>query len=106
MDDVKTFVVGKKLYHDSSSKQVTGEAVYVDDISTPEGTLHAALITSPCAYGKLKDFDLKELEKLPYKTFFFSAKDIPGKNDIGPYLAMNQFLLKKSLHILDNRLEL
>jgi xanthine dehydrogenase molybdopterin-binding subunit B len=47
MDDVKTFVVGKKLYHDSSSKQVTGEAVYVDDISTPDGTLHAALITSP-----------------------------------------------------------
>ena len=82
MDDVKTFVVGKKLYHDSSSKQVTGEAVYVDDISTPEGTLHAALITSPCAYGKLKDFDLKELDKLPYKTFFFSAKDIPGKNDM------------------------
>ena len=84
MDDLKTFVVGKKLYHDSSSKQVTGEAVYVDDIATPEGTLHAALITSPCAHGKLKGFDLKVLDKLPYETFFFSASDIPGNNDIGP----------------------
>ena len=95
MDDVKTFVVGKKLYHDSSSKQVTGEAVYVDDISTPEGTLHAALITSPCAYGKLKDFDLKELDKLPYKTFFFSAKDIPGKNDIGPIFGNEPIFAEK-----------
>ncbi len=106
MDDVKTFVVGKKLYHDSSSKQVTGEAVYVDDISTPEGTLHAALITSPCAYGKLKDFDLNELDKLPYKTFFFQLKTFLAKMISGQYLAMNQFLLKKSLHILDNRLVL
>ena len=95
MDDVKTFVVGKKLYHDSSSKQVTGEAVYVDDISTPEGTLHAALITSPCAYGKLKDFDLNELDKLPYKTFFFSAKDIPGKNDIGPIFGNEPIFAEK-----------
>ena len=73
--------------------------------SPPEGTLHAALITSPCAYGKLKDFDLNELDKLPYKTFS-SAKDIPGKNDIGPIFGNEPILLKKSLHILDNRLVL
>ena len=95
MDDLKTSVVGKKLYHDSSSKQVTGEAIYVDDISTPEGTLHAALVTSPCAYGKLKGFDLKELDKLPYDTFFFSAKDIPGENDIGPIFGNEPIFAEK-----------
>ena len=97
MDDLKTSVVGKKLYHDSSSKQVTGEAIYVDDISTPEGTLHAALVTSPCAYGKLKGFDLKELNKLPYDTFFFSAKDIPGENDIGPIFGNEPIFAEKEV---------
>ena len=33
-------VVGSPLAHDSALKHVTGEAVYVDDIREPNGTLH------------------------------------------------------------------
>ena len=33
--------------HDSALKHVTGQAVYIDDMPEPAGTLHAALVLSP-----------------------------------------------------------
>ena len=41
--------------HDSALKHVTGQALYIDDMPEPAGTLHAALVLSPIAHGRLKN---------------------------------------------------
>ena len=80
----KTFQVGKNYVHDSASRHVSGEAVYIDDIPENNELMHAALITSKNAYSKIKKIDISSLDNLPFDTHVFTAKDIPGKNDIGP----------------------
>ncbi|HEY2872452.1 MAG TPA: molybdopterin cofactor-binding domain-containing protein, partial [Reyranella sp.] len=67
--------------HDSALKHVTGQAVYVDDMPEPAGTLHAALVLSPIAHGRLKKVEVPDS---PGVVVVLDAKDIPGKNDVAP----------------------
>jgi len=84
---VKRSVVGHGLAHDSAAKQVAGEAAYIDDMAELPGTLHAALVVSPVAYGKLKSVDATDALAMPGVAAFVAAGDIPGHNDIGPILS-------------------
>lgn len=49
--------VGAPLMHCSAELQVTGEAVYTDDMPRPAGSLHAALIMSDRPHAKLLSID-------------------------------------------------
>jgi len=85
--DIKTIqrtVVGRGIAHDSAAKQVAGEASYIDDMAELPGTLHAALVISPIAHGRLKGVDAEKALAMPGVTAFVAAGDIPGHNDIGP----------------------
>lgn len=80
-------VVGQPLAHKSAHIQATGEAVYCDDAAKPEGCLHAALVLSTIAHGKIISVDsASAVEDVPGVLGYFSAKDIPqnGSNTIGP----------------------
>ena len=68
--------------HDSALKHVTGQALYIDDIAEPPGTLHAALVLSPIASGRLKKLDLSMAASSPGVVAVFAACDIPGRNNI------------------------
>jgi xanthine dehydrogenase large subunit len=71
--------VHKSLRHDSALKHVTGQALYIDDMPEPAGTLHAALVLSPVAYGRLKKV---EVPPSPGVVAVFGPADIPGRNSI------------------------
>ncbi len=68
--------------HDSALKHVTGQALYIDDIAEPPGTLHAALVLSPIASGRLRKLDLSPATSSPGVVAVFAASDIPGRNNI------------------------
>ncbi|MFI4998901.1 MAG: molybdopterin cofactor-binding domain-containing protein, partial [Reyranellales bacterium] len=71
--------------HDSALKHVTGQAVYIDDMPEPPGTLHAALVLSPVAAGRVAKLDLSAAAASPGVKGVFAAGDIPGRNSIaGP----------------------
>jgi len=70
--------------HDSALKHVTGQARYIDDIPEPAGTLHAALVLSPVAAGRLRTLDLAAAAASPGVVAVLAAGDIPGKNDVAP----------------------
>ena len=74
--------VGSSRIHDSASKHVVGEALYIDDIAAPEGLLHAYLGTSSIAHGKLMSLDLEAVRTAPGVVAVLTAVDIPGANDI------------------------
>ena len=67
--------------HDSALKHVTGQALYIDDMPEPAGTLHAALVLSPIAHGRLRKV---AVPPSPGVVAVLGPNDIPGKNDVAP----------------------
>ncbi len=74
--------VGTAQRHDSALKHVTGQAVYIDDMPEPPGTLHVALVLSPVAAGRIAKLDLDAAAAAPGVVAVLGAADIPGKNDV------------------------
>ena len=68
--------------HDSALKHVTGQALYIDDMPEPPGTLHAALVLSPVASGRLRKLDLAAAVSMPGVVAVLRPDDIPGENDV------------------------
>jgi xanthine dehydrogenase large subunit len=70
--------------HDSAHKHVTGEAVYIDDMPEPAGTLHGALGLSTVAHATIRGIDLSAVGTAPGVIAVLTAADVPGENDISP----------------------
>ena len=70
--------------HDSAYKHVTGEAVYIDDIPEPAGTLHIGLGLSNVAHGTLKTVNLEAVRAAPGVVDVLTYANVPGENDISP----------------------
>lgn len=68
--------------HDSALKHVTGQALYIDDMPEPPGTLHAALVLSRVACGRLVRLDSEAARAMPGVVAMLGPQDIPGRNDI------------------------
>ena len=68
--------------HDSAIKQVAGRAEYVDDLTEPEGTLHAYLGLSTRAHAEIASIDLDAVRKAPGVVGVLTADDVPGENDV------------------------
>jgi len=82
--EAQTRVVRVPTMHDSAVRQVSGSAIYVDDIREPEGTLHLAPGGAPVAHGRLKQLDLDAVRKAPGVVLVLTPADIPGRNDCSP----------------------
>ena len=70
--------------HESAHLHVTGEAVYVDDITELGGTLYAALGLSERAHARVLSLDLSAVKAAHGVVDVLQAQDIPGKNNCGP----------------------
>ncbi|MEO1701112.1 MAG: xanthine dehydrogenase molybdopterin binding subunit [Pseudomonadota bacterium] len=93
-------VVGKGIAHDSARKHVCGQAIYIDDMPDVPGTLHAALVLSPVAHGRLKDVDPSAALAMDGVIDFASAMEIKGHNDIAPILPGEELFATKALDYL------
>ncbi|MFN2515153.1 MAG: xanthine dehydrogenase family protein molybdopterin-binding subunit, partial [Pyrinomonadaceae bacterium] len=83
--------IGKSAPRKEGRKKVTGQALYVDDISFP-GMLHGTTVRSPKARGRIKNISFEG--DIPWDEFtIVTARDIPGDNYVAlilndqPYLA-------------------
>ncbi len=72
--------------HDSASKHVSGEAVYVDDIPEPARLLHIYVAMSERAHARIVDMDLTEVRADAEAVCVVGAADIPGINDCSPIM--------------------
>lgn len=77
---------------------VTGRSIYVDDIPVMEGTLFAKVADSKVAHGIIKRIDYSKAELLEGIVRIFSAKDIPGQNEIGGIIADEQLFADGKVH--------
>ena len=60
-----------------------GATLFVDDLPEAADMLFAAVAGSPIARGKLRGVDTSKAEKAKDVVAVFTAKDIPGENQIG-----------------------
>src|SRR5579862_1492499 len=74
------------ITHESAALHVSGEALYIDDIPVHEGLLTGYVVSSPHAYARIKSLDLADARKVPGVFAILSAKDIPGRNEMGPVI--------------------
>jgi xanthine dehydrogenase large subunit len=79
-------VVGVPTRHDSAVRHVAGNAVYVDDLREPAGTLHVAVGGAPAACGRITKLDLDAVRAAPGVVAVLTAADVPGKNDVSPVM--------------------
>ncbi|MCJ8318143.1 MAG: xanthine dehydrogenase molybdopterin binding subunit [Colwellia sp.] len=76
--------VGRSTKHDSSDKQVAGEALYVDDRPAVRGELHAAVGQSTHAHANILSMDLSAVKAAQGVIKVITVEDVPGHTDIGP----------------------
>ena len=77
-----TTTVRHAVRHDSALKHTTGQALYIDDMLEPPGTLHAALVLSPVASGRLRKLDLAAVAAMLGVVAVLGPNDVPGTNDV------------------------
>ncbi len=82
--------IGKSFPRKEGRKKVTGQALYVDDLSFPE-MLHGTTVRSPVARGRIKKISFEG--DIPWDEFtIVTAKDIPGANYVALILTDQPFL--------------
>lgn len=97
-DQCKTDPVGRPKIHSSAFKQVTGEAVYCDDLPRFENELYLGLVLSTKAHAKLVSINADEALKLPGVHAFYSAKDItPHENQVGPVIHDEEVFIRETV---------
>lgn len=95
---VKSDAVGRPIPHMSALKQVTGEAIYCDDMPTAEGELYLAFVLSTKAHAELLSVNAEEALKQPGVVAFFSAKDLTEEqNAIGPIFHDEELFASKKV---------
>ncbi|XP_034952751.1 xanthine dehydrogenase [Chelonus insularis] len=78
-------LIGRPIVHASAFKQVTGEAIYCDDIPQITNELYLALVLSTKAHAKILRIDASKALEVDGVVAFFSAEDILEHNRwIGP----------------------
>lgn len=74
---------GVSRKHESAPKHVAGEAIYVDDMLEPRGTLYGAVGYSAIAKGRITSLDLSAVRASEGVVETLLVEDIPGHTDIG-----------------------
>ncbi|UXI04494.1 xanthine dehydrogenase molybdopterin binding subunit [Photobacterium sp. TY1-4] len=83
--DLKTGV-GKSVKHDSAPKQVTGEAIYIDDRLEFPNQLHVYARLSTQAHAKITKLDVSPCYEFEGVAIAITSQDVPGQLDIGAVL--------------------
>ena len=76
--------IAKPLPHDAAALHVNGSARYVDDIPTPNGTLHLAFGTSPVAAGTLNSMNLNAVRATEGVITVLTGGDLEFDADVSP----------------------
>ena len=67
--------VGQPLERVEDARLLRGRGSFVADI-VPEGLLHAAIVRSPVAHGRIRSIDLRAANRCPGVEAIFTAADI------------------------------
>jgi len=85
-------------WNPDSILNVLGQTKYIDDIPEPRDLLHAVIIPTPIAHGRLIRIDTEKAQAVFPHAIFVTAADIPGINQIGNAVADEPLLAEGEWH--------
>jgi len=88
------------MHNIDSINHVTGKSVYLDDIPQQEDTLFSLVVDSPIAHGRIKKLDFQAALKLQGVINVFTARDIPGNNQLGIIIPDEPLFAEEELHYI------
>lgn len=88
------------LPHDSARAHVAGAAAYIDDLPEPPGMLHLAFGKSAHANAEIVSMDLSAVRAAPGVVAVFTARDIPGDNNVAPVAGDDRLLADGEVYFL------
>ena len=77
---------------------VRGESRFLADLPLPAGCLHAAVLGSPVAHGRIEHLDVERARRHPGVVEVLTSADVPGENQIGPILPDEPLLAEGEVH--------
>lgn len=92
--------IGKNTPHDSGELHVTGRALFTDDISLSNDSLHLAFGLSSIAKGSIIELDLSKVVKSDGVITVISAKDLLFTSDTSPSANDEPLLSDGTIHFL------
>ncbi len=94
-DQCPTDPIRRPKVHASAFKQVTGEAIYCDDIPRVENELYLALVLSKKAHARIISIDPQEALAMPGVHAFFSAQNLDThQNQVGPVIHDEEIFIR------------
>ena len=85
------------IHHDSATKHVTGESVYINDMLANDQLLLGKVVFSKEAHAKIKKLNITKALKVKGVHAVLIAKDIPGENQMGPVIHDEKCLAEKEV---------
>lgn len=86
--------------HLDAEAHTRGRSRYVDDEPHPAGLLHAAVVPSPVAHGRIRRLGLDAVRRHPGVVAVLTADNIPGQNQIGSVLPDEPLLATGEVHYM------
>src|ERR1700686_1940179 len=80
---MKNTFIGAAIERREDLRFLRGRGQYVDDLA-PEGLLHAVILRSAVAHGRLRGIDVSQALKIPGVHAVIPASDMPGGPPIIP----------------------
>lgn len=88
------------MKHFDAELHVQGKSIFTGDLPEPEGMLHAAVLVSPVAHGRIVSIKAEKALDHPGVHAVLFAKDIPGENQIGNIIMDEQLLAEDMVHFI------
>ena len=85
------------MKHSDLDLHSRGQARFVDDLPEPESMLHAVVLATSVAHGRLKRLDTEKAKQYRGVRAVLSAADIPGSNQIGTLVADEPLLAEDTV---------
>lgn len=91
-------LIGRPQIHASAFKQVTGEAIYLDDMPQIKNELYLAFVLSNRAHAKILNVDPSKALAMKGVVAFYSAKDISEHcNSIGSIVHDEELFISETV---------
>lgn len=84
--------------HFDAARHVSGLSQFLDDMSVPEGTLHAAVFYAKTAHGHIRSLNTAQARTAKGVRAVLTADDIRGENQIGGIIPDEPLLAEKDIH--------
>ncbi|AEF54438.1 xanthine dehydrogenase molybdopterin binding subunit [Marinomonas posidonica] len=86
--------------HESATKHVTGQAIYIDDVPEWPNELHVATGKSTEAFADIVSINLDKVMSYPGVVDVILQADIPGDPDVSPVLSGDMLLAGDFVHYI------